>query len=218
VVVLLRTVRPVISASVARSDEKKPLVEVLFVVWRLVMVPVVASIVVAVSAVAEAVFKVVCPVTVREEAVVVAKVTNPLAVRPVVEAFVSVVCPVTVSVPCEVKEEVAVTDPPVMVPPVSVVKKAVTPLSKVAKRLDEVAFVLVSEVMIPFVAPRLVVKRFVEVALVVVLLRTVRPVISASVARSDEKKPLVEVLFVVWRLVAASVLVTVAFWKVADCA
>jgi hypothetical protein len=53
---------------------------------------------------------------------------------------------------------------------------------------------------------------------VVVLLRTVRPVISASVARSDEKKPFVEVLLVDWRLVAESVLVTVAFWKVADCA
>jgi hypothetical protein len=146
VVVLLRTVRPVISASVARSDEKKPFVEVLLVDWRLVIVPVVASSVVAVKAVAEAVFNVLCPVTVREEAVVVAKVTSPLAVSPVVEALPNVLCPVTVSVPCDDREEVAVIAPPVTVPEVSVVKKAVTPLSKVAKRLDDVALVVVSEV------------------------------------------------------------------------
>lgn len=97
-------------------------------------------------------------------AVVVAKEAIPLAVKPVVEAFPRVVCPVTFNVPLAVRDEVAVIDPPVIVPPVNVVKKALMPLSKVAKRLDDVAFVLVRLVIEPLVLVRLVAVRPVDEA------------------------------------------------------
>ena len=55
----------------------------------------------------------------------------------------SVLCPVTESVPLEERDEVAVIEPIVADPPVSVEMTPVTALKSVAKRLDELAFVLV---------------------------------------------------------------------------
>ena len=85
------------------------MVEVLFVVTRLVAVAftavrldvdaLVKYPLVAVIPVPDAVLKVVCPVTVRVDAVVVA----------------SVEVPVTARVPCEIRDVVAVIDPPVSV-------------------------------------------------------------------------------------------------------
>ena len=60
--------------------------------------------------------------------------TLPLAVMLVADALVSVVCPVTFNVPFEVSDDVAVIEPPVIVPPVSAVKNEVTPCMMVAIR------------------------------------------------------------------------------------
>ena len=68
------------------------------------------------------------------------------------------------SVPFEVKEEVAVIEPPVMVPDVSDEKNAVTPFRSVVKKFVEVAFVKLA----------FVVKRLVLVLLVMVLFSPVR--------------------------------------------
>ena len=70
----------------------------------------------------------------------------------------------TFNVPLEVRDEVAVIVPPVIVPPVNVVKNAVMPLSNVAKRVDDVAFVLVRLVIDPLVLVRLVAVRAVAEA------------------------------------------------------
>ena len=67
VVVELPTIKSVMLAKVARSEEKKPVVEVLLVVVRLVIVPLVLKRVSAVRAVADAVVRVVCPFTVRAD-------------------------------------------------------------------------------------------------------------------------------------------------------
>jgi hypothetical protein len=104
--------------------------------------------------------------------------------------------PFTVRVPFEVNDDVAVIDPPVILPLVSVEKKAVTPLRSEVKRLEEVALVLVRLVIIPLLAKRLVVVLFVVVELV-----TVSPVMLARVATRLEKKPLVVVLLVKLALV-----------------
>ena len=64
--------------------------------------------------------------------------------------------PTTVRVPLEVREDVAVIDPKVAVPPVKEEIMPVTALNSVAKRLDEVALVLVRLVMLPVVEKRLV--------------------------------------------------------------
>ena len=83
------------------------------------------------------------------------------------EALLSVVCPVTASVPCDTRDDVAVMTPPVVVPTVRVVmfalvavkfvKKAVTALRSVEKKLVDV--LLIEE--------RLSVKRFEVVAEVI---------------------------------------------------
>ena len=78
-----------------------------------------------VNPVADALVRVVCPVTASVEAVVLARFTAPLAVRPVVEARPSVVCPVTFSVPLDTRDDVAVIVPPVTDAPEIVVKKEV---------------------------------------------------------------------------------------------
>ena len=70
-----------IKAVVALKSVAKRLVEVAFVLRRLVMVPVVLKSVFAVKTEDEAFPKVVCPVTVRVEAVVVAKVEVPFTVN-----------------------------------------------------------------------------------------------------------------------------------------
>ena len=178
--------------------------------------------------------------------------TLPLAVMLVADALVSVVCPVTFNVPFEVSDEVAVTEPPVIVPPVSAVKNEVTPCMMVAIRpvvvvvavmfrllakmlpeavmLEVEAFesvvcpvvvrfvtVVVESVEVPLtvrVPPTvslpvttllatvlLVVVRLVIVALVVVELPTIKLVILATVARREEKNPLVEVELVIVLLV-----------------
>ena len=90
-----------------------------------------------------------------------------VTVNPVPEAVEKVVCPVTLSVPCDVRDEVAVMLPPVVVPTVRVVmfafvavrfvKKAVTALRSVEKKLVDV--LLIEE--------RLSVKRFEVVAEVI---------------------------------------------------
>ena len=88
------------------------------------------------------------------------------------EAFPSVLCPTTVRVPLEVKDEVAVRDPIVAVPPRREEIPAVTALKVVAKRLVEVALVKVAleavrVVMIAVAALRRVAKKLEDVALVV---------------------------------------------------
>ena len=93
------------------------------------------------SAVDDALPKVVCPLTVRVEAVVVAKEE----------------VPVTKSAPLEVNDEVAVIDPKVADPPVSVEMVAVIAFRRVAKKLEEVALVLVKLVTTPVVEKRLVI-------------------------------------------------------------
>ena len=65
-------------------------------------------------------------------------------------------CPVTLKVPLEVKEEVAVTDPIVALPPVREEMVAVTAFKSVAKKLELVALVLVRLVTVPVVEKRLV--------------------------------------------------------------
>ena len=95
----------------------------------------------------------------------------PDTVRLDVLAFPKVVCPVTESVPLEVKDEVAVMEPNVEDPPVSVDMTPVRAFRLVAKRLVEVAFVSVAFVAVKLViaavtALRRVAKRLDEVALV----------------------------------------------------
>ena len=95
-----------------------------------------------------------------------------VAVNPVEDALPRVVCPVTLSVPLEVKEEVAVIDPPVRVLIVAVIA-----LSAVAKKLEEVAFVVFS-----LVTKRSVtVKDVADALLRTVLLLTVRNEVEAFV-------------------------------------
>ena len=70
----------------------------------------------------------------------------PLAdVRSVIVVVASVLVPTTVRVLLAVRDDVAVIDPPVIVPLVKVSKNAVTERSKVAKKVDDVAFVKVDD-------------------------------------------------------------------------
>ena len=64
----------------------------------------------------------------------------------VAEAVESVDCPVTERVPLDVREEVAV-----ILPPVKVLIVAVTALTRVAKKLEDVALVLVRLAIVPVV-------------------------------------------------------------------
>jgi hypothetical protein len=88
-----------------------------------------------------------------------------------------------VEVPCEVSDEVAVIDPPVILPPVSVVTASDT--AEMAVATKEVA-VVVARVLVPptvsvvrvlVTAFKILVKKLVEVAFVVLALVTVRLVI-----------------------------------------
>ena len=65
-------------------------------------------------------------------------------------------CPVTARVPLDVRDEVAVTDPIVALPPVREEMVAVTAFKSVAKKLELVALVLVRLVTVPVVEKRLV--------------------------------------------------------------
>jgi hypothetical protein len=94
-----------------------------------------------------------------------ANVVCPLTVSAEEEALPRVVCPVTFNVPLEVRDEVAVMEPPVIEPAVRVVMKEVTAFRRVAKRLEEVALVAKRFEVEAFVAA----KSFVAVAF-----RTVR--------------------------------------------
>ena len=80
----------------------------------------------------------------------------PLTVNAVADAFPKVDCPVTLNVPLEVKEEVAVRVPIVALPPVKEERVAVTAFKRVAKKLEEVALVLVKLVTTPVVEKRFV--------------------------------------------------------------
>jgi len=116
----------------------------------------------------------------RFEIVVVASVENPNAVKLVVEALVEVnltivpdaeVRSVTVVVanvvrPLEINDEVAVIDPPVIAPLVSVLKNPVKPLKIEANRFVVVALVADALVVKKLVAVALVAVRFVVEALV----------------------------------------------------
>ena len=111
----------------------------------------------------------------------------PLAVMLVVEALPSVVCPVTARVPFEVRDEVAVIEPPV-----SVLEVRLRALRTLAKRLVDVAFART-----PFVAERLVANALVEVALVVVLFVAVKLLPNKLVNEPFVLKRFVLVAFVV---------------------
>ena len=74
--------------------------------------------------------------TVRVEAVVVARLVVPVVVRAPSDD-----CPTTWSVPDDESDEVAVIEPPVIVPPVSVVNTEVIAVRKVEKRFVVVALV-----------------------------------------------------------------------------
>ena len=115
---------------------------------------------------------------------------------PVAEAFVRVVFPVTSRVPPIVSLPVTVDVPIVELLAVKyvvvrLVKSPVIPVIKVEKKLVDVALD----------ATRLEVDALMIVALVVVELPTIRLVMFARVATRDAMKPLVEVEFVVTRLV-----------------
>lgn len=103
-----------------------------------------------------------------------------VAVNAEEDAVVKVVCPVTLRVPLDIKEEVAVTDPKVALPPV---RDEITPVT--ALRTDEKKLVLVL----------LEATRLVTVALVVVELPTTKLVTVAVTALSTAEKKLVEVAF-----------------------
>ena len=64
----------------------------------------------------------------------------------VAEAVAKEDCPVTLNVPLEIREDVAV-----ILPPVKVLIVAVTALRRVAKKLEDVAFVLVRLAIVPVV-------------------------------------------------------------------
>jgi len=147
-----------------------------------------------------------------------------VAVSPVDEAFPRVVWPVTFNVPFEVKEDVAVIDPPVrvlMVPvtalkieekrlvevalvrvalvAVRLVNNPVTPFSRVAKKLVEVALVIV-----PVVANKLVAVALVKVALV--LVRLVMVVVASVLVPVTERVPVkLAALEIVWSLMRPEV-------------
>ena len=161
------------------------------------------------------------PVTAPRLAVVEYKL---VAVSPVDEAFPRVVWPVTFNVPFEVKEDVAVIDPPVrvlMVPvtalkieekrlvevalvrvalvAVRLVNNPVTPFSRVAKKLVEVALVIV-----PVVANKLVAVALVKVALV--LVRLVMVVVASVLVPVTERVPVkLAALEIVWSLMRPEV-------------
>ena len=116
-----------------------------------------------VSAVAEAVVSVVCPVTPR----VPPTFAFPEAERFVDDALASVVCPVTLSVEAVVvaKVEVPVTTKElvvVLLVVVRLVKNAVSAVKRLAKKVEEVALVVEA-----FVAKKFVVVAFTAVRLVV---------------------------------------------------
>ena len=86
----------------------------------------------------------------------------------------------TLKVPFEVNDDVAVRDPKVAVPPVREEIMPVTALNNVAKRLEEVALILVRLVTSPVVE-----KRLVTVPTVVLeVLRTVLPETVRAVAEA----------------------------------
>jgi hypothetical protein len=71
-----------------------------------------------------------------------ARLEKPATERLVVEALPKLVCPVTVRAPLDVKDDVAVIEPPVITPLVNVEKNPVTAVSNVEKRLVEVLLVI----------------------------------------------------------------------------
>jgi hypothetical protein len=111
------------------------------------------------------------------------------AVRSVIVVVAKVEMPLTESVPCDVSDEVAVIVPPVIEVLVSVAIKPVRALSVVAKKEEEVAYV-------------------------VELLVASKVSTIAETALKREAKKFVEVLLVVEELRAEKLLVTVAFVKV----
>jgi hypothetical protein len=126
----------------------KSLVEVLLVVEALV-----AKKLVAVALVAK---KLVVVALVLTRLVIVAEAEVRLLIVPLVMVVVaSVEVPLTVSVPCEVRDDVAVIEPPV-----SVLIVAVTAFNIEAKRFVEVLLIVTDDV-----AKRLVAEAFVEIKL-----------------------------------------------------
>jgi hypothetical protein len=73
-------------------------------------------------------------VAVREFALTAFSFVVPVTVRLLVLAFPRVLCPVTERVPLDTSDDVAVTEPPVTLPPVSDEKKPVTPCTIVATK------------------------------------------------------------------------------------
>ena len=101
-----------------------------------------------------------------------------VALNPVEDAVESVVCPVTLSVPLATRDDVAVTVPPVIDPPVRVLIVPVTVFRTLVKRFVDVAFVEVRFVKMPVTAERRLEKKVVEVAFVrvaFVVFRLVEP-------------------------------------------
>jgi hypothetical protein len=162
--VAFSAVKLVVDAVTAAKRVVVPLVTELFVVLRFVTPRFVVVAFVATK------FVVVAFVAVRLVVVsptMLARVLQKLvAVNPVDDAVVRVLCPVTFSVPLEVRDEVAVIEPPVKV--LIVLVKA---FRTDEKRLVEVALVRVEFVARRFVkttdvAPKTVVKKLVVVAFV----------------------------------------------------
>ena len=100
----------------------------------------------AVNDVAEALERVVLPDTVRAEEEAFPKVVCPLTVRVETVVVANVEVPVTPRVPFAVKEDVAVRVPNVAVPPVKEERVAVTAFRMLVKKLVEVALVVMTSV------------------------------------------------------------------------
>jgi hypothetical protein len=99
----------------------------------------------------------------------------------------SVDVPVTLSVPLEVRDDVAVIDPPVRVLMVEVIA-----LSVVAKKLVLVAFVAVRFVKKPVVAFKSVAKRLVLVAFVVEALVAAKLLVAVALVTERDVSPEME--------------------------